>query len=95
MKIIGKDKVVKYGKKHSRARKPLAVWLRITEASKWKRSADVKATFGYVDNPKGNEYVFNIGGNNYRLIALVVIKNETVIIKTIMTHSEYTKKYKP
>ena len=95
MKITGRDKIVKYGRKHSRARKPLATWLKITEVAKWEKSADIKATFGYVDNPKDNEYVFNIGGYNYRLIALVVIKNGIVIIKTIMTHSEYTKKYKP
>lgn len=94
MKVIGKDKIDKYKKKHSRARKPLNEWLKKTEAAVWNKFADVKDTFGSVDNPKGNEYVFDIGGNNYRLIALVVIVNKTVIVKTIMTHDEYDKKYK-
>lgn len=94
MKVIGKGKIVKYSKKHSRARKPLAQWLLKTEAAKWTRSADIKATFNSVDNPAGNEYIFNVGGHNYRLVALVTIKNETVIVRTIMTHSEYSKKYK-
>lgn len=94
MKVIGKDKITKYSKKHSRARKPLDMWLVKTEAAKWKKSADIKATFGTVDNPIKDEYVFDIGGNNYRLIALITIKKKTVIIRTIMTHDEYTKKYK-
>ena len=94
MKVIGKDKIVKFNQKHSRARKPLAMWVKRTEAAKWKHSADIKATFSSVDNPKDNQYIFNIGGNKYRLIAFVTITDETVIINKIMTHNEYTKKYK-
>jgi mRNA interferase HigB len=94
MKVVGKDKIAKFSIKHNQARRPLVQWVKKTEAAKWTKFADVRATFGTVDNPKGNEYIFDIGGNNYRLIALVVIKNETVIIRTIMTHEEYSKKYR-
>lgn len=94
MKVIGKDRIARFGMKHNQARRPLTGWLKKTEAAKWTKFADVKATFGTVDNPGDNEYVFNIGGNNYRLIALVVITNGTVIIKSIMTHEWYSKKYR-
>jgi mRNA interferase HigB len=93
MKVIGKDKIARFGRKHNRARKPLAMWLKKTEAARWQKFADVKATFATADNPVNNEYIFNIGGN-YRLTAFVVIVNETVLIKSIMTHEQYSKKYK-
>ena len=94
MKVIGIPAIEKFSKKYNRAKKPLKEWLKKTQNAKWETSADVKDTFNSVDNPRGNEYIFNIGGNKYRLVALVVIRNETVIINKIMTHKEYTKKYK-
>lgn len=94
MKVIGLPLIKKFSKNNAQARKPLRLWLEKTKKAHWKTSADVKATFGSVDNPRGNEYIFNVGGNKYRLIALVVIMNGTVLIKQIMTHEEYTKKYK-
>lgn len=94
MNVIGIPEIEKFSKKHNQARKPLYGWLKKTKKAKWETSADVKATFNTVDNPTGNEYVFNIGGNKYRLVALVMIVKETVIIDKIMTHAEYTKKYK-
>lgn len=94
MKVIGTLRIDKFSKRHAQARKPLTEWLKKTKNAHWKSYSDVKNTFNHVDNPKGNQYIFNIGGNNYRLIALVVFKNETVVIKQIMTHAEYTKKYK-
>ena len=94
MKVVGTDKIDKFSRKYDRSRKPLAEWLKKTRAAKWTKFADVKATFGTVDNPAGNEYIFNVGGNNFRLVALVVIVKETVLIKAIMTHEEYSKKYR-
>lgn len=90
MKLIGKDKIEKFAKKHSQSRKPLVMWVQKIEAAQWANSSDVKATFPSVDNP-GNCHTFNIGGNRCRLVALVVILNGTVIVKEIMTHAEYNK----
>jgi mRNA interferase HigB len=88
MKLIGKDKIAQFSRKHSRARKPLEMWVHKTENAIWENSADVKATFPTVDNP-GDFCIFNISGNKYRLVALVAIKNDLVIVNRIMTHAEY------
>jgi mRNA interferase HigB len=90
MKLIGKDRIQKFIQKHNQAKNPLKMWVAKTESAQWTNSADVKATFPTVDNP-GDCAIFNIGGNRYRLMAMVMIVNETVIVKKIMTHAEYDK----
>ncbi len=91
MKIIGKDRIDGFSRSHSLARKPLAAWVMKVEAASWQNSADIKATFPSVDNPAGHQYIFNIGGNKFRLVALVRIVNEVVVVQQVMTHAEYNK----
>jgi mRNA interferase HigB len=43
-----------------------------------------------VDNV-GDRYVFNIGGNKYRLVAAIAFRAGLVWIKAVLTHSEYDK----
>jgi mRNA interferase HigB len=47
--------------------------------------------FGYVDAVGNDLYVFNIKGNEYRLIARIIFRVRTVYIKFIGTHKEYDK----
>jgi mRNA interferase HigB len=91
MRITGRDKLNKFGKKHSKARKPIAAWVKVVEKAKWEKSADVKATFNSVDNPGSTKYIFNLAGNNFRIVAIVKIKNGVVMVDKIMTHTEYDK----
>ncbi|MDB4918117.1 MAG: addiction module toxin RelE [Mucilaginibacter sp.] len=51
----------------------------------------MKNTFNSVDAVGNDRYVFNIKGNNYRLIALIIFKVRTVFIVFIGTHGEYNK----
>lgn len=37
----------------------------------------------------GERYVFNIGGNKYRLIATIAYSIQTVWVKHVLTHAEY------
>ena len=91
MKITGRDKLSKFGAKHNRAIKPIKMWIRTVENSAWKNSADVKATFSSVDNPAKGQYIFNLGGNKFRLVAIIKVVNGVVIVDRIMTHAEYDK----
>jgi mRNA interferase HigB len=89
MKLINRKKILDFAKKNTQAKKPLAAWIKIVKNAKWEKSADVKSTFASVDNPRGNEYIFNISGNKFRLVAVVIIKSETVTVDKVMTHNEY------
>ena len=51
----------------------------------------MKRTFNSVDTVGNDRYVFDIKGNQYRLIALIIFKVRTVFILFIGTHQEYNK----
>ena len=89
MKIIGVEELLKTAKKDNRARKPLLRWIADVTAAEWQTSADVKATYSTASFLAGNRVVFNIGGNNYRLVAVVVYENGEVIVRFVGTHAEY------
>lgn len=92
MKIIGRAKVAKFKIKHARSRAPLDRFVSVLLSINWKNASDIKKTFNHADNiDQDNLYCFDIGGNNYRLIAVVKIINNSIQIKEIMTHSEYDK----
>ena len=74
---------------HPDAGVALEKWYGDTKAADWRNFADVKKTFNTVDQVGNDSYVFDIRGNRYRLIALVIFKVRTVFILFIGTHKEY------
>jgi mRNA interferase HigB len=62
----------------------------ILGGSEFENFAELKAAFGTVDKV-GELYVFDIGGNKYRLIADVRLSRRLVFIKAVLPHSEYDK----
>lgn len=88
MNIISRRHIIKYGKRQSSARKPLEAWYKIMSCQRFGTLQEMRKTFNSVD-PVGDFTVFNIGGNNFRLIAKVNYQSQTCMIKKIMTHSEH------
>ncbi len=61
----------------------------------WKHIEDVRQSFPHVDSV-GQLTVFNVGGNNYRLIAKIVFSKAEkrigkVYVRSVLTHAEYDK----
>jgi len=76
---------------HADAECPLNDWVTKTRAAEWKNNADVQQTFNSADHLGDQKFIFNIGGNNFRLAAMVWIVQERVYVLKIMTHAEYDK----
>ncbi|MEX0612160.1 MAG: type II toxin-antitoxin system HigB family toxin [Pirellulales bacterium] len=57
----------------------------------WHSWSDLKAEFGSA-SIVGNCVVFNIGGNNYRLVTRVLYRSQKVFILKVMTHAQYDEK---
>lgn len=91
MRIISRDIIEKYIKKNAQAKTPLMDWYNKVLSADWKSHNDIKNTFNSADNVGNNRYVFNIGGNNYRLVAIVEYNPQYVRIRFIGTHAEYSK----
>lgn len=70
---------------------PLNDWYDTVKKADWKNFADIKATFNTVSSVGNQRYVFNIKGNDYRLIVLIKFHPSHVLIRFIGTHSEYDK----
>ena len=88
MKVISNKALREFSKKHPRAEGPLQDWHRLIERGDYGSFADLRATFSSVDKV-GDRYVFDIGGNKYRLIVSVAFVVRTVWVKAVLTHAEY------
>ncbi len=88
MEIINETELHSFAEKHSNARKPLANWVVVTNAAAWKSFAEVRETFRSADYVK-EQVVFDIGGNNHRLISSIDYSAQRVYVLEVMRHSEY------
>lgn len=91
MKLVGLKKLEKFMTKHSRAKSPLSAWIQDTKDSEWKNTQDIKNRYRSADFLKNNRVVFNIGGNNFRLVVIVRYQNGIVLVDKVGTHAEYNK----
>lgn len=88
MRVISNKTLVDFGERHAPAAASLQAWRRVIEGSDWQGYADLKAAFNSVDRV-GDFYVFNIGGNKYRLIAAIHFNRQMLFIRHVFTHAEY------
>lgn len=91
MRIVTYKRILEFSKKHSDAENPLNFWHHTTSAKAWNNINDIKQTFNSVDYLGNHRFVFNIKGNDYRLIAIISFNAQKVYIRFIGTHSEYDK----
>jgi len=91
MEILNKIEIDQYMQKHVVTRNALQQWVETVEQAEWNNHADLKSTFPSADYVGNLRYVFNIKGNGYRLVALVVFISGTLVIRFIGTHAEYDK----
>jgi len=91
MRIFLYKTLVDYYTKHPESKIALEEWFRKTRQSEWNNFAEMKETFNSVDTAGNRRYVFNIKGNTYRLVAIVLFVPKYVYIRFIGTHAEYNK----
>ena len=89
MIIANKELLDDFVQSNAQAAKPLNKWIETVQAATWKSHAELKQTFPSADYVRNGRYVFNIGGNNYRLVAVVIFIGGVLNIRFIGTHSEY------
>lgn len=81
-------------RKHAQLRKPIRRWVEIAERAQWQNIADARATCPTADAIKGTPFTcFNVGGNNFRLIAVVSYVRQEILVEAVLTHAEYSSKH--
>ena len=88
VEIVNESELHYFAKVHPRARRPLANWIEVTKSAVWKTFAEVRETFRSADYVK-DQVVFDIGGNNYRVITSIDYAVQRVYILEVMTHAGY------
>lgn len=90
MVILSKSYLKKFFDKNAIAKKPLLDWYLRTKEADWANLNQLKKTFPATDYVDGL-YIFNIGGNKFRLIARITFSVRTVYIRFVGTHADYDK----
>ena len=91
MIIISKRTINQFIEKYPKSADVILRWYLLTKDSSWANFEDIKKVFPGTDSVGNALYVFNIGGNKYRLIARIIFRVRTMFIRFIGTHTEYDK----
>lgn len=88
MHVISRKKLRQFWEEHPDAEGPLRAWFKIAREAEWETFTDVRAVFPHADQVE-RFTVFNIGGNKYRLIAVIHYNRGKVYVRHVLTHKEY------
>lgn len=89
MRIISRTTLQRYWEHNALSKVALCAWYDTVSKADWNCFADIKATFNYADYVGNQRYVFNIKGNDYRLVVVIKFIPKLVYIRFVGTHSEY------
>lgn len=90
MNTISYRKIREFIVSNPNSESSLSAWYKIAKKAKWQNIIDVRKDYPHADLV-GRFVVFNISGNNYRLIAEIHFESQLVLIRHILTHKEYDK----
>ena len=91
MNVISKRILVQFYEKHPQTKTALEVWHSDARKAEWHTPESIKQVYPYASFLRDNRVVFNIKGNDYRLIVHIDYLRKIVRVKFIGTHAEYDK----
>jgi mRNA interferase HigB len=89
MRIIAKRPLRDFWEVHPDAEEPLLAWYREVQREDWDTPAKVKEKYRSASVIGDNRVVFNIKGNEYRLVVKINYAYRVVYIRFVGTHAEY------
>jgi mRNA interferase HigB len=89
MRVIAVKALREFWRRHPSARQPLQAWLAEVQGAVWKQPADIKLQYGNASVLKDRRVVFNIKGNDFRLVVALAYNTGVVFVKFIGTHKAY------
>ena len=89
MRVIARKHLITYWKKHPDAEQALKAWYDEVIHAQWKTPQDIKKQYASASFIANNRVIFNIKGNDHRLIVAVAYRFGALYIKFIGTHADY------
>jgi mRNA interferase HigB len=91
MNIYNRSSLIEYYSIHPDCKNTLEKWYHDVLAKLWTKPSDVTHDFVKARTIKNSRAIFEINGNDYRLIVEINYSKLWVFIKFIGTHAEYDK----
>ncbi|MFM6986901.1 MAG: type II toxin-antitoxin system HigB family toxin [Hydrogenophaga sp.] len=89
MRVIAVSTLKAFWERYPDAEQPLKAWYEEATKASWMQPADIKAQYRSASVLKNRRVVFNIKGNDYRLIVAIAYRLQVVYVKFVGTHKEY------
>ena len=89
MRIISLSALREFWRKHPDAEIPLRSWYAVARRAVWSRPTEIKEAYRNASFTANNRVVFNIKGNDYRLVVAVHYNRGLMFVRFIGTHREY------
>ena len=91
MKVVSVGMLRRFWRRHRSAEQPLKAWYDEAKSARWSTPEDIRARYGSASFVANNRVVFNIKGNDYRLVVKVHYELQRVYICWVGTHDAYDK----
>jgi mRNA interferase HigB len=89
MRIIAVSQLKNFWQRYPDSEQPLLAWIDEARKASWSTPSDIKAHFAFASILKSRRVVFNIKGNDFRLIVAVAYRFGAIYIKFVGTHKQY------
>jgi mRNA interferase HigB len=89
VRIISRKTLREFWENHPDAQSALETWYHDTKQANWKTPADIKSVYRNASSVANNRVVFNIKGNQYRLVVAIQYQHGIVYIRFVGIHAEY------
>jgi mRNA interferase HigB len=89
MRIISRKKLRDFWEQYPLAQKPLQAWFADAKQAHWKSPNDIKGVYRNASVIANNRVIFNIKGNDFRLVVAINYDFEIIYIRFIGTHKQY------
>lgn len=94
MKVLDRERLERFCRKHADARRWIENWLADVENAAWSTPQDIRRSYASASFLPEGVVIFNVKGNAYRLEVSVAYRTEVVVIEWIGTHREYDERNK-
>jgi mRNA interferase HigB len=91
MHVISRRTLITFWKAHADVEGSLRAWYAEAKSAIWKTPDDIKQRYRSADFLASNRDVFNIKGNDYRLVVKIHYNTGRLYIRFVGTHAEYDK----
>ena len=89
MRIISRKALRLFWERHPASEQALRAWYHDAQQANWTSPEDIRQTYATASIIANNRVVFNIRGNNYRLIVAINYPYQIIYIRFVGTHAEY------